>query len=131
MFRNIIVVAMVALTQAHEGHDVNGFRRCGVVDLTDEQFHAAEAHRVDTLKGVQQMQSGGTIPVHVHTITGSGNKLLKIKCLPQTIIYLYNRLLRQRQHDYCPDRGPDRCFERRLQKGQLGIQAGVSRLHCQ
>ncbi len=80
MFKLFTIATLIGASMAHEGHvhgtDENGIRRCGVVDLTDDQFHAAEAHRVETLKGVKQMTSGGTIPVHVHTITdtkGNGN----------------------------------------------------------
>ena len=56
---------------------VNGVRRCGVVDLTAEEFLAAENHAADTLKGlgVKEMVQGATIKVYFHTIqntTGGG-----------------------------------------------------------
>jgi len=83
MFKNLITFSALAVAVAHsshEGHthgtDENGIKRCGVVDLTDEEFMAAEQHRVETLKGVSKMTSGGTIKVHMHTIMdtkGNGN----------------------------------------------------------
>ena len=88
MFKKFVILSTIAAAalaheshdHAHEGHvhgtDENGIRRCGVIDLTDEQFMAAEKHRNETLQGVHVMTTGGTIPVHVHTITdvkGNGN----------------------------------------------------------
>jgi len=61
----------VATIFAHEGHDHDGYRRCGVVDLTDEEFDAAEAHTHEVLKGLQSRVTGYTIPVHFHVITNS------------------------------------------------------------
>ncbi len=80
MLRKLVTVASfvamgVAAHDEHEGHshdhDGNGIRRCAVKDLTKEEFDAAEAHRVETLKGVQHMATGGTIQVHVHSIHSS------------------------------------------------------------
>jgi len=67
----VLVLALVAAILAHEGHDHDGIRRCGVVDLTEEQFNAAEADRKAVLKGVQGRASGATIPVHFHVITNT------------------------------------------------------------
>jgi hypothetical protein len=58
---------------AHEGHDHdgNGMRRCGVVDLTEEEFAAAEADRQEILKDTLTLVSSYTIPVHFHVITNT------------------------------------------------------------
>jgi len=56
----------------HEhNHDANGVHRCGVKDLTPEEFFAAESHRAETLKGVQKTNVGGNINVYFHIITNS------------------------------------------------------------
>jgi hypothetical protein len=49
-------------------------RKCGVVDLTEAEFLAAEKHRVSTLQGLgvnAPMVNGTTIDVYMHTITDS------------------------------------------------------------
>jgi len=48
-------------------------RRCGVHDLSEEEFHVAEADAQSRLKGLQahEMVSGGTINVYFHVITNS------------------------------------------------------------
>jgi len=58
MFKNILILSTLAAAalahETHEGHtheghvhgtDENGIRRCGVIDLTDEEFMAAEKHK--------------------------------------------------------------------------------------
>lgn len=62
---------MVAAAVASGEHDENGMRRCGVKDLTEEEFKAAESHRAQTLKSVVNMTTGGTINVYWHTITNT------------------------------------------------------------
>ena len=52
--------------------DVVVKRKCGVRDLTETEFKAAEEHRVNTLKGLgvnAAMVNGTTINVYMHTIT--------------------------------------------------------------
>jgi hypothetical protein len=53
----------------HDDHDGHGVRRCGVVDLTEEQFFAAEAQRKEKLSTVKAMVTSYTIDVYVHVIT--------------------------------------------------------------
>ena len=55
---------------AHD-HDGSGIRRCGVKDLTAEEFQVAEAESREILKGLQGRVSGGTINVYFHSITNS------------------------------------------------------------
>jgi len=78
MFRKVCTLvsalAFTALSSAHgdhEGHDhVEHIKRCGVRDLSADEFQAAEAHREETLKGLK-VSSGGNINVYVHIITNS------------------------------------------------------------
>jgi len=71
------LAALIAGSFAHEGHDhdlktdSNGFVRCGVRDLTDEEFDLAEKHRHETLQGVKNRVTGGSIKVYFHAITNS------------------------------------------------------------
>jgi len=46
-------------------------RTCGVRDLTQEEFEAAEAARHQVLKSAPQVTAGGQINVYVHVITNS------------------------------------------------------------
>jgi hypothetical protein len=74
MFRRFIILAtFLAAAFAHEGHDhgEHEYRRCAVKDLTFEEFSAAEAHRVQTLQGVKNLTTGGTIGVYFHSITST------------------------------------------------------------
>jgi hypothetical protein len=73
-------VAMLGVAAASEGLQAgpDGIirRKCGVRDLTDAEFDAAERHRGNALKSVQRMTEGGTINVYFHVITnstGAGN----------------------------------------------------------
>jgi hypothetical protein len=60
-----------------------------VKDLTAEEFAAAEAHRTETLKGVQQLTTGGTIQVHFHSITNStGGGAIPTKMIDDQIAVL-------------------------------------------
>lgn len=54
-------------------HHHNGLdrRSCGVRDLSDAEFAAAESHRMERLRSVPKLTTGGTIPVHFHVITNS------------------------------------------------------------
>jgi hypothetical protein len=70
MFRLLVALVVLIAAFAHD-HDGHGIRRCGVKDLTEEEFHAAENHRHEVLKGVQTRVSGGTIQVYFHSITNS------------------------------------------------------------
>lgn len=69
----ITLASLAALVSGSQDHDINGFRRCGVVDLTAEEFHAAEAHAQQQLKGLgaSEMVQGATINVYFHIITNS------------------------------------------------------------
>ena len=69
----VVLFAFIAFISAHEhDHDHDHFHaRCGVKDLTAEEFAAAENHRIETLKGVRQMVSGAVIKVYFHTITNT------------------------------------------------------------
>jgi hypothetical protein len=79
MMKKIITLATLVVAAMahddHEGHvhdhDGTGVRRCGVRDLTEEEFKAHEDHRQDTLKGVKQMTTGGNINVYFHSIVNS------------------------------------------------------------
>lgn len=75
MMKKIITVAAMAVAafahEEHHDHDGHGMRRCGVRDATEEEFKAHEEHRISTLKGVQQMTTGGNINVYFHVITNS------------------------------------------------------------
>lgn len=64
----------VAATMAHFHEDGDGIRhnRCGVKDLTEEEFFAAEHARHEVLKNVVTgTVSGATIGVYMHVITNS------------------------------------------------------------
>jgi hypothetical protein len=68
----VLVLALLAAVFAHEGHDhADGFRRCGVADLTEEQFNAERAQTKAVLGGMLSRVTGYTIPVHFHVITNS------------------------------------------------------------
>lgn len=77
MFKKLFLLASMVMMLAgvfgHESHDHdgNGMRRCGVRDLTQEEFELAEAHRNATLQGVRQLVQGGTIQVYFHEIQNS------------------------------------------------------------
>jgi len=71
------MLGLAAVMAVEQTHDANGFRRCGVVDLTPEEFLAAETHAQQTLKGLgaTEMVQSATIRVYFHTIqntTGFG-----------------------------------------------------------
>jgi len=56
---------------AAHSHEEGPFHRCGVKDLSHDEFLRAESDRHARLEGVKTMTSGGTIKVHFHTITNS------------------------------------------------------------
>jgi hypothetical protein len=88
-----IVALGVVAHDVHEGHDHdgNGIRRCGVKDLTQEEFEAHEAHRLDTLRGVKSMVTGATIQVHVHSIHNTkGQGELSTTMLNEQVTVLNN-----------------------------------------
>jgi hypothetical protein len=70
MFKAIVSAGVVAAVAAH---NVTDGRRCGVHDLTDEEFQIAELDAQSRLKGLRadQMVSGGTINVYFHIITNT------------------------------------------------------------
>jgi len=69
MMRNLFVLATVlASVFGHEGHD---HTRCGVKDLTPEEFSAAQAHTKTALQGVERSTVGGTVGVYIHSIKSS------------------------------------------------------------
>jgi len=63
-------VALIATAAASDNGTIIK-RKCGVVDLSDEEFQFAENHRIQRLKGVRTMTSGGTIGVYFHEIQNS------------------------------------------------------------
>jgi len=75
LFTVVAMLLSVGVSVAHEG-DEHGVRRCGVPDLSPEEFAAVEANtkaRLATLK--DRATVGGTIQVYVHSIqntTGAG-----------------------------------------------------------
>jgi hypothetical protein len=65
---------MGAAAMAHFHEDVDGIRhnRCGVKDLTEEEFFAHEHARHEVLKSIATTSvSGGNIGVYMHVITNS------------------------------------------------------------
>jgi hypothetical protein len=70
-----LTVALLGVASAHEHSvNVNGTivkRKCGVVDLTDQEFDFAENHRNQRLKDVKSLVTGGTVGVYFHTITNT------------------------------------------------------------
>jgi len=68
-------VAMLGMASAHEGLQAGADgvvrRKCGVVDLSDQEFDFAENHRNQRLKDVKSLVSGGTINVYFHVITNT------------------------------------------------------------
>lgn len=74
MFQALCILALFAISSAQEYDEQDNFtRHCGVVDLTDEEFDAAEDHRLTTLQNMkaEDKVSGGTIKVHFHSITNT------------------------------------------------------------
>lgn len=85
MFKLIVTgLAAVAAAHTHNVTDENGvtiIRRCGVRDLSHEEFLLAENDRHEKLHDIglrgQSLVTGATIPVHMHIITDSkGNGLI-------------------------------------------------------
>jgi len=77
LFTVVTLLLSVGVSVAHEGHDhdEHGLRRCGVPDLTPEEFALAEANTKSRLETVKDRAVGGTIQVYVHSIqnsTGAG-----------------------------------------------------------
>lgn len=68
----VTAVAILGAAAAHT-HEHNGtYVRCAVKDLTHDEFLAAENHRVQRMKDTNTIAAtGGTIPVHFHTITNT------------------------------------------------------------
>jgi len=61
----------VGVTAAHEGHD-HDIKRCGVADLTPEEFSLAESNTKKALASAKDRATiGGTVQVYVHSITNS------------------------------------------------------------
>jgi len=67
------MLGVAGIVMAEQSHDVNGYRRCGVVDLTPAEFLAAENHAAETLKGLgaTELVTGATINVYFHAIQNS------------------------------------------------------------
>jgi len=65
----VALLVSVGVSVAHEGHD-HGHRTCGVKDLSPEEFALAETNTKAALQGKEKVV-GGTIQVHVHSITNS------------------------------------------------------------
>jgi hypothetical protein len=82
MFKLVVTgLAAIAAAHTHNTTDANGvvtIRRCGVRDLTNEEFDVAETHRIARLRERasegQRMVSGATIPVHLHVITNTAGQ---------------------------------------------------------
>lgn len=71
MFYKLLAIAAgVAAVSATEQPE---YRRCGVKDLSAEEFEAAELHRNQTLtkKGLTAWEAGANIDVYMHVITDS------------------------------------------------------------
>jgi hypothetical protein len=74
MFKLLTLTGLASSALAHSVFDHDGvMRTCGVRDLTQEEFEAAEAQRETILKTMPltEMATGGTINVYVHVITNS------------------------------------------------------------
>jgi hypothetical protein len=68
-----LAVALIGAAAASDNSTIVK-RKCGVVDLTDEEFQFAENHRMAILQNTRTMTTGGTIDVHFHQITDSKGK---------------------------------------------------------
>lgn len=75
---SLLAAAMAGTTNnathhEHEHDHSDPYHRCGVKDLTEEEFFAAEQDRMEKLKGVDKLHytSGGTINVYLHVITNT------------------------------------------------------------
>jgi len=71
MFKLVSFGALTTFAFANNSTFPERIARCGVRDLTAEEFEAAEAARHEILKGVSSMVTGGNIPVYFHTITNT------------------------------------------------------------
>jgi len=74
MFKLLTLSGLIAATLAPSVFDHDGaLRTCGVKDLTEEEFNAAEADREAVLRTMEltEMANGGTINVYFHVITNS------------------------------------------------------------
>jgi len=74
LFTVVAMLLSVGISVAHEG-DEHGVRRCGVPDLSPEEFALAEADTKTRLASLKERAVGGTIQVYVHSIqnsTGAG-----------------------------------------------------------
>jgi hypothetical protein len=73
MFKLLTLTGLASSALAHSVFDRDGvLRTCGVRDLTEEEFHAAEADRETVLKSMpltETATAGATINVYFHTIT--------------------------------------------------------------
>eukprot|EP01006_Ploeotia_vitrea_P008672 TRINITY_DN20764_c0_g1_i1.p1 TRINITY_DN20764_c0_g1~~TRINITY_DN20764_c0_g1_i1.p1 ORF type:complete len:277 (+),score=15.62 TRINITY_DN20764_c0_g1_i1:23-853(+) len=68
MFAAFTVASLLAL--GANGEEIIK-RKCGVKDLSHDEFLRAEEHRNQRLEGVRTMTSGATIDVYFHVITNS------------------------------------------------------------
>jgi len=74
LFTVVAMLLSVGVSVAHEG-DEHGVRRCGVPDLSPEEFALAEADTKTRLAAIKERSVGGTIQVYMHSIqnsTGAG-----------------------------------------------------------
>lgn len=69
----VLLITLFAFAMGHGDHGRGSHRTCGVRDLTNEEFVAAENHRHSRLENLRltEMIGGYTINVHFHVITNS------------------------------------------------------------
>jgi hypothetical protein len=79
-YATLFLAGSSAYLASAEDAEARRFQKCGVRDLNEAEFLAAEEHRIMTLKGRglnATMTSGGTVGVYVHVITDTnGNGVL-------------------------------------------------------